>query len=169
LKRSTGYNELVRQIAGGSMKPELDPSKLSLEPLPSFAQDFAQFLKTREQASGAYIRGNVAPLAAITSRTDPASFMPPSGVVVTGAEAVTKAHAEGAKHFREGSRGWFEIIQAASAGDLGFWTGLHHAEMFIQGQDRPVPMVLRTTEIFRQENGTWKLVHRHADFLKQNA
>jgi ketosteroid isomerase-like protein len=151
------------------MKPELDPSKLSLEPLPPFAQDFAEFLKIREQASAAYIRGNIAPLAAITSRTDPASFMPPYGVVVTGAQAVTKAHAEGAKQFREGSRGWFEIIQAGSAGDLGFWTGLHHAEMFIQGQDRPVPMMLRTTEIFRQENGTWKLAHRHADFLRQNA
>jgi ketosteroid isomerase-like protein len=151
------------------MKPELDPSKLNREPLPSVAQDFDLFLKSREQASAGYIRGNVAPLAAISSRTDPASFMPPSGVVVTGAEAVTKAHAEGAKHFREGSRGCFEIIQAGTAGDLGFWTGLHHAEMFIQGQDRPVPMVLRTTEVFRQENGTWKLLHRHADFLNQNA
>jgi ketosteroid isomerase-like protein len=151
------------------MKPELDPAKPRHEPSLAIAQDFAEFLKTREQASAAYIRGNVAPLAAITSRTDPASFMPPSGVVVTGAEAVTKAHAEGAKQFREGSRGRFEIIQAGSAGDLGFWTGLHHAEMFVQGQDRPVPMVLRTTEIFRHENGAWKLVHRHADFLKQNA
>jgi hypothetical protein len=100
------------------MKPELDPSKLSLEPLPSFAQDFAQFLKTREQASAAYIRGNVAALAAITSRTGPASFMPPSGVVVTDAEAVTKAHAEGAKHFREaaaaGSRSSGQDLQAIS-------------------------------------------------------
>jgi ketosteroid isomerase-like protein len=151
------------------MKPELDPNKVMHERPLGIAQNFAEFLKTRERASAAYIRGDVAPLAAITSRTDPASFMPPSGVVVTGAEAVTKAHAEGAQQFREGSRGRFEIIQGGSAGDLGFWTGLHHAEMFIQGQDRPVPMVLRTTEIFRHENGTWKLVHRHADFLRQNS
>jgi ketosteroid isomerase-like protein len=151
------------------MKPELDPAKPRHEPSLAVAQEFEEFLKTREQASAAYIRGNVAPLAGITSRTDPASFMPPSGVVVTGAEAVTKAHAEGAKQFRDGSRGRFEVIQAGSAGHLGFWTGLHHAEMFVQGQDRPVPMVLRTTEIFRHEDGAWKLVHRHADFLKQNA
>lgn len=132
-------------------------------------EDFEQFMKAREQASAAYIEGNIAPLAAITSHDDPASFMPPSGVVVTGAEAVTKAHAEGARQFREGSRGRFEIIQSGSAGDFGFWTGLHHAQMCIQGQDRSVPMVLRTTEIFRRENAAWKLVHRHADFLKQNA
>jgi ketosteroid isomerase-like protein len=133
------------------------------------AEDFAQFLKARELASAAYIEGNIAPLAAITSRNDPASFMPPSGTVVTGAESVSKAHAEGAKHFRKGSRGRFEIIQSGSDGDLGFWTGLHYAEMFIQNQERPVPMVLRTTEIFRRENGAWNLVHRHADFQKQNA
>jgi len=131
-------------------------------------EDFVQFLKARERASAAYIEGDVAPLAAITSRNDPASFMPPSGAVVTGAAAVTRAHAEGARQFRKGSHGRFEILQSGSAGDLGFWTGLHHAQMSIIGQDRPVPMVLRTTEIFRRENGDWKLVHRQADFLKQD-
>lgn len=130
-------------------------------------EDFAEFLKTREQASAAYIAGNAAPLAALTSRNNPASFMPPSGALVTGAEAVRNAHAEGARQFREGSRGRFEIIQCGSAGDFGFWTGLHHAEVSIEGRDGTVPMVLRTTEIFRRENGAWKLVHRHADFLQR--
>jgi ketosteroid isomerase-like protein len=133
------------------------------------AENFAQFLKAREQASAAYIEGNIAPLAAITSRHDPATFMPPSGAVVTGADAVSDATAPGASSFRKGSRGRFEIIQSGSAGDLGFWTGLHHAEMAIAGHDKKVAMVLRTTEVFRREDGAWKLVHRHADLLKPNA
>ena len=133
------------------------------------ADDFAQFMKTREQASAEYIAGNVVPLTAIASRHDPASFMPPSGAVVSGADAVTRAYAEGAKQFRPGSRGRFEVIQSGATGDLGFWTGLHYAEVSIQGRDGLVPMVLRATEIFRRENGAWKLVHRHADFLKPDA
>ena len=70
---------------------------------------------------------------------------------------------------RDGSRGRFEVVQSGSAGDLGFWTGVHQAEMSIEGRDGLVPMVLRTTEIFRREKGALKLVHRHADFLKQHA
>jgi ketosteroid isomerase-like protein len=129
-------------------------------------EDFVHFLQVREQASATYIEGDVAPLAAITSRNDPSSFMPPSGAVVTGAEAVRKAYGDGASHFRKGSRGRFEIFQTGSAGDLGFFTGLHRAEMSIQGREGTVPMVLRETEIFRREEGAWKLVHRHADFMK---
>jgi ketosteroid isomerase-like protein len=37
----------------------------------------------------------------------------------------------------------------------------------MNGQDKPITMNLRVTEIFRKEDGDWKLMHRHADLLKE--
>jgi ketosteroid isomerase-like protein len=34
---------------------------------------------------------------------------------------------------------------------------------FMEQRAAAAPMDLRVTEIFRRENGVWKLVHRHAD------
>jgi len=133
------------------------------------AVPFDQFLRQREEASLAYINGDPEPVIALSTRTDPASFFPPSGDRVIGAKSVDAANRKGGQAFAKGSTGRFEILASGAGRDFAYWTGVQHAAARMQGKDAPVPMQLRTTEIFRNEGGEWKLVHRHADFIKDDA
>ena len=65
--------------------------------------------------------------------------------------------------FKPGGTTRFEILQKDSSGDLGFWTGFQLATVQLAGQDKPVGMRIRVTEVFRRVDGEWKMVHRHAD------
>jgi ketosteroid isomerase-like protein len=130
-------------------------------------ETFDDFLIRREAASGAYISGKPLPLLELSTRRDPATFFPPSGARVLGATAVNQANEQGAAAFASGGTGRFDIFQSGSSGDLGYWTGVHHADVVLGG--KPMTMELRTTEIFRNEEGEWKLIHRHADTLSPPA
>ena len=44
-------------------------------------------------------------------------------------------------------------------------TEIERADVQLVGQDRPAPMALRVTHVFRKEDGAWKLILRHADPL----
>jgi ketosteroid isomerase-like protein len=130
------------------------------------AEAFEDFMRRREEASNAYIAGDAGPLRTMLTHADPATFLPPDGAVVEGAAAVEEAQVGGAGAFGPGSTGHFEVLSSGASGDLGFWTGRQVARMDVKGRDEPVEMVLRTTEVFRVEDGAWKLVHRHADLLR---
>jgi ketosteroid isomerase-like protein len=58
-----------------------------------------------------------------------------------------------------------EIIAAEASGDLAYTVALEHTTASINDAP-PAPYVLRVTTIFRREDGTWKVVHRHADALE---
>ena len=124
---------------------------------------FGDFMKRREAISTTYINGKADDLLGVSTTNNPATFFPPSGDQIHGANRVNAADEKGAHAFAEGSTGHFEILQSSSNGDLGFWTGVQHAKVMLKGKDKPVTMQLRTTEVFRREEGKWKLVHRHAD------
>lgn len=126
--------------------------------------DFQQFMKQREAAASAYCRGEGKPVDALTTPHNPASFFGPDGKAVKGAKAVRENFDAGARNFGPSGESHFEIFDARSSGDVGYWTGLQHAEVEMAGKH--MPMSLRVTELFRREAGEWKLVHRHADPLK---
>lgn len=130
-------------------------------------ETFEAFLTRRWAASDAFVSGDVEPLLAVSTHHDPASIYGPPGTVVTGAEAVNGANAAGAARFTTAERNDVEVGASGSDGDLGYWTGVQRSVVRMAGQDAPVPMDLRVTELYRREDDGWRLFHRHADLLKE--
>jgi len=130
-------------------------------------ESFEAFMVEREAAALAYTKGEGRAVDALTSRVDPVSFFGPDGGRVESSEAVRKSFAAGAANFSPESDSRLEIIDMGGDGEIGFWTGIQHAKLKMKGRDDIVPMQLRITEVFRRQDGGWKLVHRHADMLKQ--
>ncbi len=55
----------------------------------------------------------------------------------------------------------YDIVAADVIGNLAYTVGYEHTEATVNGEPRAY--VLRATQIYRREQGDWKVVHRHAD------
>ena len=131
-------------------------------------QDFEQFMKRREAASEAYVQGDAEPLSHIVARVFLATFFPPNGGFSQGTEEVAARYESDAEIFEQGSHFSFEILQMAASDGIAYWVGFMRGEARMRGKAEATPMNLRVTEVFRREDGEWKMVHRHADPLDEN-
>jgi ketosteroid isomerase-like protein len=130
-------------------------------------KSFQTFMKRREKAAAGYVSGDPSLLMEMVARDLPATFFGPAGGKIKGATAVARTYERDAGRFSSGSTTEIEVLDLAESNDIAFWTGIQHATAQVKGKADPVPMQLRVTEIFRREDGDWKLVHRHADTLAQ--
>jgi ketosteroid isomerase-like protein len=55
----------------------------------------------------------------------------------------------------------YDIVSADVNGDMAFTAGYERTEASINGERRRY--VLRVTQIYRREDGEWKVAHRHGD------
>jgi ketosteroid isomerase-like protein len=127
--------------------------------------DFEQFMRRREEAARAYVTGDPAPLGRMVAEQSPATFFGPQGGLIDEADTVWNAYREGAAAFASDGETHLEIRHMAAADGLAYWAGVQRARVRLGGAAEPMPMDLRVTELFRRENGEWKLIHRHADPL----
>ena len=146
---------------------------------PCFAQspqDFTsddsllRFLEEVAEARYQFNLGNVERSLALWSPTEDVTLMGAGGGMEKGiAEVkprisfVTRSRTEGARV--EENRVEIEYLQVTVSGDLAYTVQLERRRLSVPGQNEPVDSVLRATDVFRKQNGDWKLVHRHADPL----
>jgi ketosteroid isomerase-like protein len=80
-----------------------------------------------------------------------------------GWERVHATIERAAAPFRDGEFVSAEIIEKSVTSELAYVVEIERGEAKIGGSEESTPWALRATMIFRPEEGTWKIVHRHAD------
>ncbi|HEX2810740.1 MAG TPA: nuclear transport factor 2 family protein [Kineosporiaceae bacterium] len=114
------------------------------------------------QALKSFVSGNSQPVAGLFSRRDDVTLANPLGPPHRGGQAVEDAFQTAAALFKAGSVAFEEVSRYVTR-DLAYVVQIERSESQLVGSDDTVVISLRVTMIFRPEDGTWKVVHRHAD------
>jgi ketosteroid isomerase-like protein len=108
-----------------------------------------------------FLAGKPAPYKACWSHTDEVTTMGALGAYEKGWEQVGSRLDWIAARYR-GGHDTFEPISRGMSGDLAYLIYLQSGEVRLAGREEFSPLALRVTDIFRREEGTWKIIHRHA-------
>src|SRR5689334_20403330 len=132
------------------------------------AQKFLDEMMPRiQEAETALHNGDAGPRFQMWSHTDP--------VTVYGAVHSPIGWAQVAPMFENLAAGFsnctsceWEVVAADAGDDFAYLLAIERTTASVAGSE-PTSYVLRSTTIFRRENGEWKVVHRHADPVDDSA
>ncbi len=128
------------------------------------AVDDVDRLIERYQLGGhEFLNGNPEPLLQLWSRREDVTLANHFGPPVRGFDEVAKASDLAASQAREGETVGFEIIERYVTSELAYVVQIERVKAKVGAREDITPFALRVTTIFRPEEGTWRIVHRHAD------
>ena len=123
--------------------------------------DFLAWVGSRlRDAEIALHNGDAAPRLAIWSRRDPVTVLG-AWKSASGQDAVRDLFAQLETAFSDCTSYSHEIIAADLIGDMAYTVGYEHTQASVNGEPRKY--TLRATQVYRREDGEWKVAHRHAD------
>jgi ketosteroid isomerase-like protein len=106
--------------------------------------------------------GDATSLIEMLSMREPVTLFPASQPPQRGWAEVSPAFQRVASLYSNSTPVTFELVAAGVSGDLAYVVGYERGAASVAGG--PVePLDLRVTQIYRREDGEWKLVHRHGD------
>src|SRR5918997_2182979 len=125
-------------------------------------------------ATGEFIRGNPRPAQELFSHAQDVTLAnplgpatPEIGPVAHGWEQVALTQEHAASRFTDGEEVDFEIVEKYVSEELACVVLIERMKAKVSGsEDSPssaARIALRVTMTLRPEDGTWKVVHRHAD------
>ncbi len=125
--------------------------------------DFREAVREHRTANDELSRGDPKRYHAVYSERDDVTLANPFGPAVRGRKKVTDALTFASTQFREGKLIEVETVAEYVGSDLATLLEIEHWKAKVAGRKEALPFVLRVSTTYRREDGTWKLVHRHAD------
>jgi ketosteroid isomerase-like protein len=125
--------------------------------------DVDQLIEQYQQALDEFVKGNPQPAKQLWSRRDDVTVANPLGPPARGWEQVTKTIEHAASNIRDGEIISFDVISKLVTPALAYVVWIERQKAKMGARQDVTPVDLRVTMIFRPEDGTWKVVHRHAD------
>ena len=128
--------------------------------------DLDQAVEQYHAAAGEFIKGNPDPYKGVFSHRQDVSVanpFAPFGPLSRGWEQVAATFEHGSSLYRDGEITGFENLAKYVTPDLAYIVEVERYKIKVAGRAELSSVALRTTSILRPEEGTWKVVHRHAD------
>jgi ketosteroid isomerase-like protein len=120
-------------------------------------------INTSYAALDAFANGDPAPVKLLFSHRDDVMLANPFGPAVAGWSAASDMLDFASSRFRDGHLKGVDRVARYEASDLAVIHETEHWQSKIAGREELSDFDLRVTTTFRVEDGTWKIVHRHAD------
>src|SRR5262245_26372852 len=131
-------------------------------PATSTPADFEHAIEQMRDAVAAFTNADLGPWNQICSHAADATLFGGWGGWEHGWAELEPRYAWAAARFVSGEASFEELSRGVS-GDLAYTVWIRRYQAHLQGVGSPVTVALRVTHIYRNENGTWQMIHRHAD------
>jgi ketosteroid isomerase-like protein len=99
------------------------------------------------------------------SERDDVSLTNPFGPPARGRAQVEETLERAASNYRDGEIRSFETVAKYVTAELAYLVEVERYEAKVGGSGELAPISLRVTSVFRPEDGTWQVIHRHADSI----
>src|ERR671927_1033159 len=127
--------------------------------------DLDQVIERCQRALNEFLKGNPEPNKAMFSHREDVTLLNPMGSFAHGWEQVSATMERVASQVSDGEIPSFETLEKYVTPELAYVVWVERSKAKVGGRQDIEPFDLRVTVIFRPEEGTWKVVHRHADSI----
>jgi ketosteroid isomerase-like protein len=126
--------------------------------------DVDELIEQYYRAQREFVKGNPEPVKDLFSQREDVTLANPYGPPVRGWEQVSKAVEHAASLRSDGTFVEWQIVAKYVTAELAYVVQIERAEAKIGAREEITPIAVRATMNFRpEEDGEWKIVHRHAD------
>jgi ketosteroid isomerase-like protein len=125
--------------------------------------DFAAVVDASHAALVDFVKGNPEPLKRLFSQRDDVSLGNPFGPFRVGWKDCAEMMERTATVYRDGKAIAFDTVATHVTPSLAYLVEVERYLTKIGERTEVSAVTLRVTTIFRPEDSTWKIIHRHAD------